>query len=89
MKLTHEQIEAGITPNGGYRLSQLIALGYRPKRPGQYPEKGWKDRLTKREVTPEQYAEFLRLSNFTPKQLKRLNQANRTQKEQPSLFTTQ
>lgn len=86
MKLTHEQIEAGITPSGGIRLAQLIALGYRPPRPGQYPEKGWKHRLTKRDVTPEQYAEFLRLANFTPKQIKELNKSNRAQKEQPTLL---
>ncbi len=72
MKLTIEQIEAGMTPNGGYRLAQLIALGYKPEKPGKWPKTGWKERLTKREVTQEQYDEFLRLSTLTRKIVNRM-----------------
>lgn len=67
MKLTKEQIEAAKTARGGYRLAQLMALGYRPPLPGQFPPKGWKRRLPEREITVDQYAEFVRLGQGSKK----------------------
>ena len=83
MKLTIEQIEAAKTPNGGYRLAQLMALGYRPKKPGQWPEKGWKERLTQREITEAQYAEFVRLAGIRPREAKKEMKLS----DIPDLFT--
>lgn len=71
MQLTKEQIEAGISPLGAYRLCQLKALGYQPPKPGQFPPKGWKTRLIGRNVTEAQYAEFLSLVIATPKKKQR------------------
>jgi hypothetical protein len=58
MKLTSEMIEAGQSLNGGWSMAQTSAIGV------PWPlEKHWKRDAVGKEVTPENYARFLRLKD--------------------------
>lgn len=60
MTLTHQLIEAGRTPRGGYNMAQLKAIGVKLSGPlGGSPSKGWLRRLVGAEVTHEAYDKFL------------------------------
>lgn len=64
MILTDTLIRAGMSPNGGWKLSQLRALRT-PLPDVGWPKSGWKARLIGTEVSESEYATFLALGQQT------------------------
>jgi hypothetical protein len=66
MKLTKKQIMDGSSNNGGWSKPQLAILGVEWP-----PQQGWMFGACCREITPEQYQEFLKLRGAKTKRMKR------------------